>query len=73
MRRLVEESAGAGMQTEMIEGLKIYQPGQSGGSALILPDPEEPACRIIGEGRTEARAASLVDLYLEQVRLLGTQ
>lgn len=73
MRSLVEESAGAGMQTEMIEGLKIYQPGQPGGSALILPDPEEPACRIIVEGRTEARAASLVDLYLERVRLLGTQ
>ncbi|MEW5919999.1 MAG: sugar phosphate nucleotidyltransferase [Bacillota bacterium] len=65
MRRLVEEAGSE--QVEMIEGLKVYRPG---GWALVLPDPEEPAYRIIGEGCTEESAGSLADYYLERVRVL---
>lgn len=65
MRRLVEETNGS--QVELIEGLKVYQPG---GWALVLPDPEEPVCRVIGEGSSEEKAGSLADFYLERVRVL---
>ncbi len=65
MRRLVEETNGS--QVELIEGLKVYQPG---GWALVLPDPEEPVCRVIGESSSEEKAASLADFYLERVRVL---
>lgn len=65
MRRLVEEAGSE--KVEMIEGLKVYRPG---GWALVLPDPEEPAYRVISEGSSEENAASLADFYLERVRVL---
>ncbi len=65
MRRLVEEAGSE--KVELLEGLKVYRPG---GWALVLPDPEEPAYRIIGEGDSRENAVALVDFYLERVRLL---
>ncbi len=65
MRQLVQETEGA--QVELIEGLKVYRPE---GWALVLPDPDEPAYRVIGEGNTEESAGSLVDFYSERVRVL---
>lgn len=65
MRQLVEKTGSE--RVELIEGLKVYEPD---GWALILPDAEEPAYRIIAEGRTRESAGSLADLYLERVRVL---
>ena len=65
MRKLVEETENN--KVELIEGLKVYRPE---GWALVLPDPEEPAYRIISEGNTEESAGSLADFYMERVRVL---
>jgi mannose-1-phosphate guanylyltransferase / phosphomannomutase len=65
MRQLVQEADSD--QVELIEGLKVYRPE---GWALALPDPEEAAYRVIGEGNTEESANSLADFYAERVRLL---
>lgn len=68
MRRLVEQTDRD--KVEMIEGLKVYEPE---GWALVLPDPEEPAYRIIAEGSNRESAGSLADLYMERVRVLQQQ
>lgn len=67
MRALLEEHAEEAV--ELIDGLRIRLPG---GSALLLPDPEEPVYRIFAEGEDPQRAAALADRYSRRVReLLG--
>jgi len=43
---------------ELLDGVKVYHPE---GWALVLPDPEEPVCRVFSEGSTMEIAESLAD------------
>lgn len=67
MRALLEEHGEEAV--ELIDGLRIRLPG---GSALLLPDPEEPVYRIFAEGEDPEGAIALADRYSQRVRdLLG--
>ncbi|MFZ5826206.1 MAG: sugar phosphate nucleotidyltransferase [Bacillota bacterium] len=67
MRALLEEHREEAV--ELIDGLRIRL---DGGSALLLPDPEEPVYRIFAEGEDPVRAAALADRYSRRVQeLLG--
>ncbi|MFZ5817861.1 MAG: sugar phosphate nucleotidyltransferase [Bacillota bacterium] len=67
MRALLEEHGEGAV--ELIDGLRIRL---EGGTALLLPDPEEPVYRIFAEGEGPAEAAALAERYSRRVReLLG--
>uniref|UniRef100_A0A7C2IQ13 Nucleotidyltransferase n=1 Tax=Ammonifex degensii TaxID=42838 RepID=A0A7C2IQ13_9THEO len=66
IRKLIEEKP---QQLELIDGVKVYHPD---GWALILPDPEEPVCRVFSEGASMEVAESLTEFYAQKIReLLG--
>jgi mannose-1-phosphate guanylyltransferase/phosphomannomutase len=67
IRRIIEEPGQAEM--ELLDGVKVYHPQ---GWALVLPDPEEPVCRIFSEGSSMEIAESLADFYVEKIgRIAG--
>ncbi len=67
MRALLEEHGDHAI--ELIDGLRIRLPE---GSALLLPDPEEPVYRILTEGDDAECAAAIAAAYCRRVRdLLG--
>jgi mannose-1-phosphate guanylyltransferase/phosphomannomutase len=45
MRTLIEEKQGE--QVELLEGIKVYH---DDGWALVLPDADEPVCRVLQRG-----------------------
>jgi len=49
---------------ELLEGVKVYHPD---GWALVLPDPDEPVCRVFSEGSTMEVAESLADFYIDKI------
>lgn len=65
MRTLIEERKGDNL--DLVEGVKF---SHQGGWTLILPDAEEPLCRIYSEGYSEEYADSLTELYLDKIREL---
>ncbi|MEW6447202.1 MAG: mannose-1-phosphate guanyltransferase [Bacillota bacterium] len=67
IRRLIEEKPQ--QQLELIDGVKVFHPD---GWALILPDPEEPVCRVFSEGASMEIAESLTEFYTQKIReMLG--
>ncbi|MFA4885598.1 MAG: nucleotidyltransferase, partial [Desulfotomaculaceae bacterium] len=62
IRRLIQDPPAS--QFEMLDGVKIYH---QNGWALVLPDPEEPLCRVFSEGSTMEIAESLTDMYIEKI------
>jgi len=62
IRNLIEEPAEGSM--ELLDGVKVFH---QNGWALVLPDPEEPVCRIYSEGPSMEIAESLADFYLEKI------
>jgi len=67
IRRLIEEKPP--QQLELIDGVKVFHPN---GWALILPDPEEPVCRVFSEGASMEIAESLTEFYSRKIReMLG--
>jgi len=67
MRTLLEEHGEEAV--ELIDGLRIRLPG---GSALLLPDPEEPVYRILTESDDPGKASALAEAYSRRVsELLG--
>ncbi|RYD05647.1 hypothetical protein N752_07060 [Desulforamulus aquiferis] len=60
IRRLIEEQAD---KMELLDGVKVYHPH---GWALVLPDPEEPICRVFTEGISMEVAEELTDLYAQK-------
>ncbi len=50
--------------TELLDGVKVFHPD---GWALVLPDPEEPVCRVFSEGASMEIAESLADLYIKKI------
>ncbi len=62
--RSLAEKAGD-HRVEMIEGIKMYHPE---GWALVLPDADEPLCRIYSEGFNQEIAESLTEMYVDKIR-----
>jgi len=65
IRHLIEEPTKKDM--ELLDGVKIFHPQ---GWALILPDAQEPVCRIFSEGASMEIAQSLADFYFEKISRL---
>lgn len=63
LRFLAEESGER--PVEMIEGIKIYHPQ---GWTLVLPDAEEPLCRVYSQGFDQEIADSLTEMCIEKIR-----
>ncbi len=69
IRRIIEDHGGPEM--ELLDGVKVFH---QNGWALVLPDPEEPVCRIFSEGASMEIAESLADFYIERInRIVGGQ
>ncbi|MGO0122300.1 sugar phosphate nucleotidyltransferase [Desulfothermobacter acidiphilus] len=66
IRRLAEEHRER--PVEFIDGIKVYHPE---GWTLILPDPEEPVCRIWSEASSMELAESLTEFYSQRIRELS--
>ncbi|MGQ9557794.1 MAG: sugar phosphate nucleotidyltransferase [Desulfurispora sp.] len=66
MRRMIEEPEGG--ELELLDGVKVLHPQ---GWALVLPDPEEPVCRIFSEGVSMEVAEALTDFYEEKIRQIA--
>ncbi|MEW6697733.1 MAG: sugar phosphate nucleotidyltransferase [Bacillota bacterium] len=62
IRRLIEEQSG---ELELLDGVKVYHPD---GWALVLPDPEEPVCRIFTEGASMEAAEELTNFYTSKIQ-----
>ncbi|MCL6639130.1 MAG: mannose-1-phosphate guanyltransferase [Firmicutes bacterium] len=62
IRRLIQEAAGE--RLELLDGVKVYHPD---GWALVLPDPDEPLCRVFSEGSTMEIAESLTEFYVNKI------
>ena len=61
IRRLIEEQKD---NLELLDGVKVYHPN---GWALVLPDPEEPFCRIFTEGVSMEAAEELTNFYRDKI------
>lgn len=61
LRHLAEASAD--QKVETAEGLKIQHPQ---GWAMVLPDADEPVCRVYSEAFNQEIAESLTDMYVEK-------
>jgi len=62
IRRIIEDPDRSEM--ELLDGVKVFHPN---GWALVLPDPEEPVCRIYSEGASMEIAESLADFYVDKI------
>lgn len=62
IRRLISERSSDEM--ELLDGVKVFHPN---GWTLVLPDPEEPVCRVFSEGVSMEVAESLSDFYVNKI------
>ncbi|MFZ5626251.1 MAG: sugar phosphate nucleotidyltransferase [Bacillota bacterium] len=62
MRRLMEELQDR--ELELLDGIKLWD---NGAWALVLPDSEEPVCRIYAEGPDMEIAESLTEQLLQKI------
>ncbi len=69
IRNIAEEAVGDD-NVELVEGVKIYHPE---GWVLVLPDPEEPVCRVFSEGSTMEVAESIADFYIEKINRIASK
>lgn len=63
LRHLAEASKD--QKVETAEGLKIHHPQ---GWAMVLPDADEPVCRVYSEAFNQEVAESLTDIYVEKIK-----
>lgn len=49
---------------ELLDGVKVYH---QDGWALVLPDPDEPICRVFSEGSSMEVAEALTDFYIHKI------
>ena len=63
LRRLAEEAGET--QVEMPEGIRLRHPD---GWALVLPDADEPLCRVFAESFNQETAESLTDMYVKKIQ-----
>lgn len=68
IRQLIQDPPAS--QLELLDGVKVYHPN---GWALVLPDPDEPFCRVFSEGASMEIAESLTDMYIKKINdIAGT-
>ncbi|MFZ5642125.1 MAG: sugar phosphate nucleotidyltransferase [Bacillota bacterium] len=66
IRRIIEDPEN---EMELLDGVKVFH---KNGWALVLPDPEEPVCRVFSEGASMEIAESLADFYVDKInRITG--
>ncbi len=73
LRRLAAEAEAkiAEVQREeMPEGIKLRHPE---GWALVLPDADEPVCRVFGESFNQETAESITDMYVQKIQEICSQ
>jgi len=70
MRTLIEEESSNSKTVELFEGIRI---NHDNGWALILPDSDEPVCRVYSEGHTEEFAEELAVFYENRIREIQSQ
>ena len=63
MRSLIQEKNDN--QIELYEGVKIFH---ERGWVLVLPDADEPVCRVYSEGISKEFAESLSETYVDKIR-----
>lgn len=63
IRQIIQEQNGESIET--LEGVKIYQ---DDGWVLVLPDAEQPLCKIITESYSAEFAEELSNIYVNKVR-----
>lgn len=66
IRQIMQENKTQTMET--LEGVKIYQ---DEGWVLVLPDAEQPVCRVISESFTAEFAEELTHIYAEKIRQIS--
>jgi len=62
IRQLIQEPPAG--RLELLDGIKVYH---RDGWALVLPDPDEPVCRVFSEGCSMEVAESLTDFYVKKI------
>lgn len=62
MRTLINE--GGEENVELLDGIKVYH---DQGSALVLPDAEDPVYNVYAEGFSQEIADSLTDMYVKKI------
>ncbi len=62
IRQLIQDPPAG--RLELLDGFKVYHPD---GWTLVLPDPDEPLCRVFSEGSTMEIAESLTDMYIKKI------
>lgn len=67
IRRLIEEHKHD--QVELLDGIKVFY---DEGWTLVLPDSEEPLCRVYGEGYSMEVAEALTDQVVERIAKIVT-
>ncbi len=65
MRSLIEDEMNSRGRIELFEGIRI---NRDKGWALILPDSDEPVCRVYSEGYNEEYAEELAAYYEKRIR-----
>lgn len=68
IRKLIEDHTDRPL--ELLEGVKVYL---DNGWALVLPDAEEPVCRVFSEGFSQEIADSLTDMYADKIKEIVQQ
>lgn len=68
MRTIIEEESRKDKDIELFEGIKI---NHENGWALVLPDTEEPVCRVYSEGLKEEYAEELAALYEKRINQIN--
>lgn len=63
IRQIIQETDGGSVET--LEGVKVYQ---ENGWVLVLPDAEQPLCKVISESYSAEYAEELTNIYVNKVR-----
>jgi len=63
IRQIIEDEDAESVET--LEGVKIHQ---NGGWVLVLPDAEQPICRVISESYSQEFAEELTAIYVNKIR-----
>jgi mannose-1-phosphate guanylyltransferase / phosphomannomutase len=63
IRQLIQDSSGQNIET--LEGVKVYE---DNGWVLVLPDAEQPVCRVISESYSAEFAEELSNIYVNKIR-----
>lgn len=65
IRRLIEDEGQKKSRVELLDGVKVFHPE---GWSLVLPDPEQPLCRVFSEGTSMEIAESLTEMYVDKIK-----